>query len=232
MKSDTSVTSDAHSRLLLRFLPAGLFLALQIAILAALLPHEWSRTLLFWYCNNIAFFIAIAFFQGNIQMVKGLSYVGILAQLLWVADFTSHLLGFDFSGIANYVFVQGLTFANGVSIVIHFAIPILALLWTAGIRPRPISLFYSAIYVSGLYVATIAGTTPVDDINCVFNACTQYTSSYQIFLWPFCMTILAIGGYALHEGIYRAYTPLRRKTAWMRVEDIGMSLIRKIPLLA
>lgn len=183
-------------------IPTLFFAIVQALVLGALMQTQPTRALLFWYCNNVSFFFAIAFWGGNMQMAKGLSYVGILAQILWLADFLSHLFGFDLSNTANYVFVEGFTFANGVTVFIHFGIPLVALLYTARIRPAPRSLYYSALFVAGLYVATVAGTNPVDDMNCVFHACAHGTFPYHVIFWPLYMAVLVLGGYALHEGLY------------------------------
>lgn len=175
---------------------------MQSLVLGSLLREESTRVMIFWYCNNVSFFFAVAFWEGRVQFVKALSYVGILPQLLWLADFLSHLLGFDLSNTANYVFVEGFTFSNNVTVLIHFGIPLIALYYVAHIRPKPYSLFYSFLFAGGMYIATIAGTFSADDINCVFNACSQYPFAYHIVLWPLYMAILTLGGYALHEGLY------------------------------
>ncbi len=182
--------------------PALFFAIMQALVLSALMQTQPARALLFWYCNNVSFFFAIAFWDGNLQMVKGLSYVGILPQLLWLSDFLSHLVGFDLSNTANYIFIEGLTFSSGVSVFIHFGIPLVALVYTARVRPAPRSLYYSALFAGGLYIATVAGTSPADDMNCVFNACTHGTFPYHVIFWPLYMAVLVLGAFGLHESLY------------------------------
>lgn len=191
------------------YVPTAFFILMQGMLLGALMREDSTRLLLFWYCNNISFFFAIAFWEKKLQIVKGLSYVGILTQLLWISDFLSHLVGFDLSNTANYVFIEGFTFANDVSVMVHFGVPIVALLYTVRVRPEPYSLFYSMLYIGGLYVATIAGTAPLDDINCVYNACSQYPFPYHAILWPLYLVLLSLGGFALHEGLYRLWARYR-----------------------
>ena len=195
------------------YTPVVFFVIMALVVLWALLPHEWSRTLVFWYCNNISLFFAIAFYEDNMQLVKGLSYVGILPQLLWISDFISHLVGFDLANTANYIFVEGFTFSNNVSVILHMTVPIIAILYTFRIRPRPQSLFYSIVFIIGLYVMTLAGTAPADDVNCVFNACLQFSFHYNAIIWPLEMIILALGGYALHEGLYLLF---QKYVEWKR----------------
>lgn len=186
------------------------FGVLQIVILYALLGEEWSRSLVFWYCNNIPLFFAVAFYERNMQLAKGLSYVGLLPQLLWAADFLGHLFGFDLANTANYVFVAGFTFSNDVSVFVHMTVPFVVLALTLRTRPQPYSLLYSLMYIIGLWVASIAGTNIVDDVNCVWNACSSYFFPYHVLLWPLYAIALSLAGYAVHEGLYRLYARYRR----------------------
>ena len=185
------------------------FGVLQVVILYALFGEEWSRPLIFWYCNNIPLFFAVAFYERNLQLAKGLSYVGLLTQLLWASDFIGHLFGFDLANTANYVFVEGFTFANDVSVIAHMTVPFIVLALTLRTRPQPYSLLYSIMYIIGLWVATVAGTSLVDDVNCVWNACSSYLFPYHVLLWPLYMIALSLAGYAVHEGLYRLYARYR-----------------------
>lgn len=196
--------------------PIVFFAVLQGAILWALLPHENTRALLFWYCNNVAFFYAIAFYEGNVNFVRGINLVGLLPQLLWVFDFLSHLAGFDLSRTADYVFVEGLTFSNDVSVVVHMTVPFIALFYLYSVRLQPRALMYSALYILGLYVATLAGTNPADDMNCVFNACSQYQFEFHEYAWPLYMMILAVGAYGVHEGLYLLARKFQKRTLFSR----------------
>lgn len=203
------------------YVAAVFFAAVQILVLLSFLPDRSTWTLLFWYCNNISFFLAIAFYQRNHQLVKGLSYVGLLAQLLWVADFVSHLFDIHLSNTADYVFVEGLTFANEVTVFLHLTVPFIALAYTLRERPQPHSLLYSLVYIIGLYAATLAGTAPQDDVNCVFNACSQYEFSYHILLWPLYLILLSLAAYAIHEYLYRFYAYVSHR---LRVRAVGDTL--------
>ena len=187
------------------YITAVFFAIIQLLVMLAFVREITLWPLLFWYCNNVSFFYALAFYQRNLQLVKGLNYVGLLPQLLWVSDFLSHLFGFDLSNTADYVFVQGLTFSNEVTVFLHLTVPFVALAYTLTTRPRPYSLLYSLVYIIALYAATLAGTAPADDMNCVFNACSQFPFQLHVLLWPLYMLILSIGGYAIHEGLYRLY---------------------------
>lgn len=183
--------------------PSLAFAGLQIIVVSALFTDSATRPLLFWYCNCASFFFAIAFFGNNFQLVKGISYVGILTQLLWIADFLSQMVGLDVSDTADYIFEEGLTFQNDVSILIHFAIPLIALMYSAHRRPELRSVGYAFVFACGLYFATIAGTQPIDDINCVYFACTAYTDQRIILLWPLLIALSIGGGYLLHLLLYR-----------------------------
>jgi len=185
--------------------PALFLVFLQVIIFVALIDDSATRPLLVWYCNNISLFLAIAFWWGDMQMVKGLSYVGILTQLLWITDFLAHLVGFDLSNTANYIFLGGLTFANDVSIVVHFTIPLIVLWYTASIRPEPRSLLNAIGLIFILFIATLLLTSASDDVNCVYLMCGQQHLPYRIYLWPFYSCLLSIAAYAFHEALYIFY---------------------------
>lgn len=183
--------------------PVAYFALLQIAVLIALLPDPNKRVLLFWYCNNAAFFYAIAFWQKNTEYIRGINLVGILPQLLWVFDLVSPLFGLDLSDTANYVYAEGLTFSNNVSIILHTTMPFVALWYVYRARPTSRAIGYALLYIAGLYVTTLSGTGPGDNVNCVFTGCA-HGLPYPSILWPIYMAVLVLGAFGLHYGLFLA----------------------------
>jgi hypothetical protein len=196
---------------------AGFFVALQALVTLALMRDLSTWYLMLWYCNNVSLFIAIAFFTHNLQLAKGLAYVGLLPQLLWVSDFVGHYLGFDLSNTSNYILVEGFTFPNEVSVLSHMTMPFLALAYTLRERPRPVSLLYAAIYIMALYIATMIFTQPVDDVNCVFGACSGETGLLHLALWPLYVLMLSSAAMVVHDGLYRAYMSVKAKSHRVRI---------------
>lgn len=82
----------------------GAFFAVaQIFIFSALLFDPSTRSFLLWSCNNFCILLVIACYRKDIQMILGISYLGLLSQIVWLLDFGSHLLGFNLSGVTDYI---------------------------------------------------------------------------------------------------------------------------------
>lgn len=187
-----------------RYYIGGLFFVLcELFILSALLPDPDLRIFLFWSCNNFCILLAIACFRRNMQMVMGVSYLGLLTQILWIADFTSSWVGFNISGISDYIYQEGFTYANNVSIFVHLIIPIVILLFTFKFKPVLRSLLYAFVYMIAIYIFSSLLTPPVEDINCVFNGCGngQYLP-FNTYFWLFYATLSILGSYVIHLLIY------------------------------
>lgn len=179
------------------------FLVTQLFIFSALLLDPLQRPFLLWSCNNFCFLLAIACFRKDMQLVKGVSYLGLVTQILWISDFASHLIGFDLSGVTDYIRSEGFTYANDVSIVLHTVIPVAVLLFTFRTKPKFRSFVYALPYILFLYFGTLLLTPPIEDINCVFSACAiaEYIP-YSIYLWPVYAAISALLSYAIHHALY------------------------------
>ena len=190
------------------------FLIAQMLILSALAFDPTTRTLLLWSCNNFCIFLIIACYRKDMQMLMGISYLGLLSQTVWVLDLGSSLLGFNLSGVTNYLYTDGFTYANNVSIVIHVLVPTVILLFSFKVKPRPKSLLFALPYILALYVATIMIAPGTEDINCVFRACGNDTYlPYNIYLWPVYATLSAIISYGVHYVLYYSWRRLRG-TEW------------------
>lgn len=182
----------------------GIFFATaQIFILSALLFDPTTRLFLLWSCNNFCFLLVVACYRKDIQMIMGISYLGLLSQIVWVLDFGSHLLGFDLSGVTNYIYTEGFTYANNVSIAVHVIVPTVILLFSFRVRPQFKSLLFAVPYILFLYIATIIAAPTTEDINCVFKACgNDVYLPYNIYLWPFYAIISTLISYVIHYLLY------------------------------
>jgi hypothetical protein len=202
------VVNDTESRWFNIF--GTFFLVVQIIITSALIFNPETRVYLVWMCNNFSFFLAIACYLKKMQLVKGVSYVGLVAQLLWVFDFFSPYFGVNLSSIADYVMLDGFTYTNIVSVLVHVCIPVIVLLLSFRIRPEPRSLLYALPYVAFLFAITIAFTPVEQDVNCVFSACAAGDEPllqlpYHISLWPLYAMISTFIGYVIHWALYSGW---------------------------
>lgn len=179
------------------------FVIAQIFIFSALLFDSSTRPFLLWSCNNFCILLIIACYRKDIQMIMGISYLGLVSQIVWVTDFASHLLGYNLSGVTDYIYTEGFTYANNVSIAVHVIIPIVILMFSFRVRPKTRSLLFALPYILSLYVATITLTPVAEDINCVFNACGngKYLP-YNIYLWPIYAVISTLVSFGIHYLLY------------------------------
>jgi hypothetical protein len=193
---------------------AVFFLLLQVLLCVVLLSEPGTRDVIVWYCNSVPLFLGLAFLFGQIQVVKGLTDVGIVAQLLWVLDFFAHVVfHVSFFHITDYVFTSGLSPQNITTVIVHLSTPFVALGWSYRIAPRRISLVYSCAYIIALYFVTIVLTPAADNVNYIFRGFDFQgllqpldlflISPVYILLWPVGMMFLARIGYGLQTLLYK-----------------------------
>lgn len=189
------------------YLLIGVFFATaQLFIFSALLPDPSTWSFLLWSCNNFCLLLVIACYRKDMQMIMGISYLGLVSQIIWVLDFGSSLLGYNLSGVTDYIYTEGFTYANNVSIAIHILVPVAILLFSFKAKPTPRSLLFAIPYILVLYVATVIFTPAVEDINCVYYACGNNSFlPYHIFLWPLYAVISALISYGIHSLLYYSW---------------------------
>ncbi len=186
------------------FYVMGIFFAIaQLFIFSAVVNDPATTMFLLWSCNNFCIFLIYACYKKDMQMIMGISYLGLISQILWVSDFGSQVFGFNLSGIADYIYLEGFTYTNQVSIGVHVIIPLTILIFSFKTKPAFRSFVYAFPYIVFIYVATILWTPPVEDINCVFLGCGngQYIP-YNIYLWPLYALISTVLSYGIHSLLY------------------------------
>jgi hypothetical protein len=145
----------------------------------------------------------ICLLQKRYADAKGISYLGLVSQILWVLDFSSQALGFNLSGIADYIYLEGFTYANEVSVGVHMIVPISVLIFSASTRPTYRSLIFAFPYLAFLYTATILVTPPSEDINSVFFGCGNAAYfPFTMYLWPVYAVISTLLAYGIHLVLY------------------------------
>ena len=193
------------------------FLLAQAVIFSAIIFDPETRLYVVWSCNNFCFFLAIACYLKNMQMVKGISYVGLVTQFLWAADFVSPYFGFNLSSISDYAAIGGFSYTNTVSVALHFIIPVIVLAISFRVHPERRSLLYSIPYILFLFFATLIFTSAAEDVNCVYLACHldtyfPFSIPYYMWLWPLYAMVPTLLGYLIHEILYHGWhTVIKRK---------------------
>ncbi|MDE1925319.1 MAG: hypothetical protein KGH79_04055 [Patescibacteria group bacterium] len=187
------------------------FLLLQtVYILTTTIPNASDRVFLLSFCNHIPLLLGLALLFDWTQFAKAVINLGVIIQGAWLIDFLVRLVfGFYLFDITEYVFM-GPFFAipNIVSIIEHSLTMIIAVAVTYKIRPRPISLVYSFLYIAALYLASLEFTLPVSDVNCVYQQCifkSLLTVPQFTALWPAFVMILGALGYLVQRLLYRYF---------------------------
>ncbi len=186
------------------------FIVIQLIVASTVVFDPATRPYLFWLCNNFCFFLAIACYLRNMQLVKGISYAGIIPQLLWIFDFTVSLFGIHISNVTAYISSEGYTYANNISIVLHMSVPIVILAFSFRMRPQLRSVLYSIPYILVLFALTYVYTPPAEDVNCLFEAChLDRFLPYTIMAWPFYTIALSFFGYVIHHVVYYTWKKIQ-----------------------
>lgn len=124
-------------------IPRSLKLA-YTGFMAVLVPVYWINygPSNFLYFCDIALLIALAGIWTESRLLISLPAVGILApQLLWVADYAAHLVGFTLTGMTDYMFDASKSrFLRGLSLF-HGWLPFLLifLVWRLGYDRRALA---------------------------------------------------------------------------------------------
>ncbi len=190
---------DKYKALALYFLIVQLLVFIRNHILG-------EQILFFYYCDNIALFLAVSFYLKNIELIKALISCGLVLQVIYLLDLLSILVrDEELTGTTIYLFGQD-PFLLIVTLIMHFGTAFVALLFTYKEKNRPISLFYAFLYLCFLYFTTIWFTPPEYDMNCIYNACDVSAVYFNGFtkLWiPLTFIFLVIPAHLFQEVLYR-----------------------------
>jgi len=101
------------------------------AFLAVLVPiylHTYGPTNFLWFCDAALVLTVIGMWWENSLLISMCAVGILLPQCLWLADFSSHLLGYRLFGLTGYMFDRHLPlFTRGLSLF-HGWLPLL-LVW-------------------------------------------------------------------------------------------------------
>lgn len=85
---------------------------------------EWQ--LLFWACNNVALFLAFAFFYRSKFVFTSIASLLFIPQLFWIVDFFVRLSGTTFLGVTDYLFVPDYPVLWFILSLKHLLLPFIA----------------------------------------------------------------------------------------------------------
>src|SRR5471032_2543852 len=85
-------------------LAAKMAVTIFLAVLVPVYLHTYGPTNFLWFCDA-ALIVTVAGMWLENSLLISMCAVGILLpQCLWLADFGSHLVGFQFLGMTDYMF--------------------------------------------------------------------------------------------------------------------------------
>ncbi len=135
-----------------------------------------------YFCDHIPLILAIAFLREDVNRIKTFVIVGFIPQLVWTIDFFANLLfNAQIFGHSSYSFELG-TFSFLVTLGIHLLTCIPAFFLTLKTKTENNILLYSFGYLIFLYIATLLFTSPAQDFNCVYNACSVGFLQFPSFI--------------------------------------------------
>ncbi len=140
-----------------------------------------------WFCDIGLLLFSAAFFSRNVQFVKGLINIGLIAQFIFILEIVLYVLfGVSLSNLPAAIMSTG-PINITISIIIHLLSTNLALLLTYKIKTMRISLLYSSLVLLLLFILTVSLTPAYENINYVFSSSFMFGLSvpYYKLLWPF-----------------------------------------------
>ena len=169
------------------------FLFLLIEFLAVTRNIFESYIYFFWFCDFVPLLFAILFFFKKFQYVKAVINFGLIPQVIFLIDFFYILLfGQDlFNLIPNFSELDFLYLL--ITMLLHLP-TLIALYFTFKIKPQKSTLYYSGIFLAGIYLLTLIFTSSTGDINYVYSVLDfiKLSIPYYTFFWPVLAFLLLV----------------------------------------
>ncbi len=159
-----------------------------------------------WFCDFSLILFSVAFFMENVQFIKGLINIGLIAQFIYILDVIMYIIfGITWSNIPAEMLSSGLP--NIIfSLAIHLFSANLALYITYSRKTKPFSLLYSAMVLLLLYFLTVFMTPPSNNVNFIFSSEFLFGLDipFYIYLWPLlAFMVLSLPTYRFQSWLYR-----------------------------
>jgi hypothetical protein len=121
----------------------------------------------FWFCDFVSLPLALCFFFKKEEFVKSIVNIGLVAQLIYIVGVIYAV--FSGTSFLNTIPLYSNIFYLLSSILIHLSTSI-ALFFTYKTKPTINTLFYSLIFLFGMYLVALFFTTPEQGINYVLSS--------------------------------------------------------------
>lgn len=178
------------------------FIILQIlVIIRNLIMKEYI--VFFWFCDFFPILLSLAFLLKDEQLVKGFINIGFIPQLISSFSlFYAIFLGIDIVGFADILNYSN--FYIIVSFLLHLLPLNIALLFTYKIKTEKKSLLYSFIILIIMFILTLIFTSPIKNINYVYNSdFLGFTPHYYTLIWVvLAFVILVLPTYLIQKLLY------------------------------
>jgi len=146
------------------------------AFVCVLVPVYWyayGPTNFLYFCD-VALIMGVAAVWLESSLLASAALVGIfLPQMLWVIDFLAALVGFEITGMTDYMFKDELTLFTRFLSFFHFWLPffLLGVVWRLGYDPRGVWLWIGLAWLLMLvcYYYMPAPPAPQDNPNLPVN---------------------------------------------------------------
>ncbi len=186
------------------YILAGVFFVLlQIVAIARNLYFDFVY--FFWFCDFVPAVLAIAFFMGRIDFVKGVVNIGLFPQLIYVFSFFAKVFfGVSFLADIEEAFSYNM-FVVFSSLLLHLA-SIVAFGFTYKVRPTRRSFAWSGLGLILIYLVVGVFTVPSESINYVFLFSNFFGVDVLSVLWvPATFLIVVLPTYWFQVLVYRKF---------------------------
>jgi hypothetical protein len=167
---------------------------------------EDDLLLFFYFCYNSSLFIGISLIFKKEKFLLSLIYFGFLGQLIWIIDYFSFFIGFEFLGISSFLEELKTNFSYVVTMVSHFTTLFLFIYYGKKIKPNKKSIIYSMIYMVISFICAFTFIPLFYNINYYsFSSMILKTTNGFILFFPnffYVLFCLVIPVYLLHGILY------------------------------
>jgi hypothetical protein len=180
-------------------LPVFLLLALQVIGIIRNYTSNYNNY--FWFCDFAPVVFAFAFWVNKPHMVKGLVNIGLIAQIVYLVAFVYRLL----TGVSIIELPEVLTPFYSISSLILHTSTLIAFAFTARIKPKIETLYYSLVLLMLIHAVTLIFTSPDAGINYVSKQGKLMTIviPYYTALWvPIAFVLVALPGQLIQHIVY------------------------------
>jgi hypothetical protein len=176
-----------------------IFLILQIFLILKCYYLD-DYFLLFYFCYHIPLFIFLGLYFDNNLIIKTIINIGLIAQLEWIIDFISILIGKPIIGNTIFIFYYpGCIFI--VTLLSHFSC--LFLIFITNKKLPKETILISFCYILIIYNLALLFVPENYNINWLYNSYGILNLKIYTLIYPIFAFIYLILNYYLQKLIYK-----------------------------